>query len=57
LEQEIEELEQQRAKIHEQLCQPNVYTDPEESRRLQEELARVETALNEKTEEWAEMAE
>ncbi|MDN4594522.1 ABC-F family ATP-binding cassette domain-containing protein [Polycladomyces subterraneus] len=57
LEQEIEELEQQRAKIHEQLCQPDVYTDPEESRRLQEELERVETALNEKTEEWADLAE
>lgn len=57
LEQEIEDLERQRAEIHERLCQPDVYTDPEESRRLQEVLVRVEEMLNEKTDEWAEMAE
>lgn len=39
------------------LFQPEVYNDYEESRRLQQEMEKIEQELAEKTEQWIHLAE
>lgn len=57
LEQEISELEQKIASIHEQLCQPEVFNDPIQCTELQKQLNEWEEELAQKTDEWAELAD
>jgi ATP-binding cassette subfamily F protein 3 len=57
LEREIAEIEAAIANIHEQLCQPNIFSDPAKSAALQKELAERETLLAQKTDEWANWAD
>lgn len=57
LEQEIAEIEQHIATIHEQLCQPEVFNDLNQATKLQQELQKMEELLEQKTDQWAELAE
>lgn len=57
LEQEIEELEANIARIQEELCRPEIFSDPLKSVSLQRELQELEASLSEKTDRWAEMAD
>ncbi len=57
LEEQIEALEADLEAVKIRLCQPEVYNDHEESRRLQLEMEKIEQRLAEKTEEWVTLAE
>lgn len=57
LEQEIAEIEQNISAIHEQLCLPEVFNNLEQAMKLQQDLNELEQLLEQKTEEWAELAE
>jgi ATP-binding cassette, subfamily F, member 3 len=57
LEKEIAQLEDRIAAIHDELCKPEVFSDPEQSASLHNELRSLEADLEQKTDEWAEWAE
>ncbi|SFJ72968.1 ABC-F family ATP-binding cassette domain-containing protein [Thermoflavimicrobium dichotomicum] len=57
LEQEIMDLEQRITAIHEELCQPDLFSDPIKSAALKDELEQLEKTLSQKTDEWAELAD
>lgn len=57
LEEEIEKLEQEKIHLQEELCQPEIYSNPEESTLRQQRLKELEELLVQKTERWADIAE
>ncbi len=57
LEEQIEVLEAELEAMKLRLFQPEVYNDYEESRRLQQEMEKIEQELAEKTEQWIHLAE
>ncbi|GGE24166.1 multidrug ABC transporter ATP-binding protein [Marinithermofilum abyssi] len=57
LEKEIADLEKESAAIQEELCRPEVYSNPEQSVPLQQRLGEIEHILAEKTERWLELEE
>jgi ATP-binding cassette, subfamily F, member 3 len=57
LEEAIAQIEAKISRIHEQLCQPELFNNPVKSASLQKELSAQEELLAQKTEEWLEWAE
>ena len=57
LEQEIGQLETNIEEIHAKLCEPDIYNDPMTRASYQQELTRLEKLLEEKTNEWADLAD
>lgn len=57
LEREIAQCETKIAAIHDELCKPEIFSDPDKSTALQQELQALEAELAKKTDEWAECAD
>jgi len=57
LEEEIRSLEEEKIRLQEELCQEEIYSNPEESIPRQRRLDELEGTIQEKTERWLEIAE
>ncbi|MCS1352119.1 ABC-F family ATP-binding cassette domain-containing protein [Mechercharimyces sp. CAU 1602] len=57
LEDTIAQLEEEKEKIEEELCQPEIFQQPDKSQPLQEQLTHLTNQIEKQTQKWSELAE